>query len=81
MSGEDVFTVDVPLEQEWLEAALASVKSGGIARVSVVIIDAGRQAKYKVRCLGGGEVEYMIASVAGDFTEEPAWWGTKGEQP
>ena len=72
---DDVFTVDVPLKEDWLLAALETVRRGEIARVSVVIKGAGRSCTYGVRVLGGGDVEYMYAAVAGDFTKELAWRG------
>jgi hypothetical protein len=72
----DAFTVDIPPEVEWLKAALATAETGGIVRVSVVIRDAGNACTYKVKALGGGDAEYVICGVAGDFTEEPAWAGT-----
>ncbi len=71
----DAFSVDVPLDEDWLLAALKTVQRGGIARVTVVITDAGPRCTYKAAALGGGE--YMVASVNGDFTKEKAW---RGEQ-
>jgi hypothetical protein len=71
----DAFTVDVPLDEGWLVNALAAVRAGKIARVTVVIRNAGPKATYKARALGGGDAEYMVCSVAGDFTTEPAWEG------
>jgi len=71
----NVFTVDICLDQAWLEAALATAKAGKIVRATVVISDAGPDAKYKAAVLGGGDCEYMVCSVAGDFTEERAWRG------
>jgi hypothetical protein len=71
----DSFTVDIALDEAWLEAALKTAKSGKIVRATVVITDAGPNAKYKAAVLGGGDCEYIVCSVAGDFTKEPAWQG------
>lgn len=67
------FTVDIALETEWLEQALENSRKGKVARVSVVIVDAGPRVKYKARVLGAPDHEYMVVSMAGDYTNEPAW--------
>jgi hypothetical protein len=71
----DRFSVDITLDELWLEAALKHVREGGIARVTVVITDAGPKCRYKAAVLGGGDVEYLVAAMAGDFIQEPAWRG------
>lgn len=69
------FTVDVSFDAAWLEQALATARAGKVVRMSVVIKDAGPQAKYAARCLGGGDHEYLVAAIAGDFTKDAAWLG------
>jgi hypothetical protein len=71
----DTFTVDVSFDEEWLAAALQRAYRGGTVRVSVVISNAGPAVTYKAQALGGEGTEYLVAALAGDFTEEPAWRG------
>ncbi len=71
----NTFTVDVSFDAAWLEAALESRRAGKLVRVAVVIRNAGPGVTYAAGAIGGGENEYLVASVAGDFTKEPAWRG------
>jgi hypothetical protein len=73
------FTVDVSFDEEWLAAALQRAYRGGTVRVSVVISGAGPGVTYKAQALGGEGSEYLVAALAGDFTQEPAWRGREPE--
>lgn len=72
---DDCFSVDVCLDEIWLANALEKVRNGGLCRVTVVITDSGRNTKYKVRAIGGGEAEFMRVTAPGDITKEPWYAG------
>lgn len=75
MIENECFTIDVCLSEEWLVNALEAFRKGKLVRVSVVIGNSGPNTTYKARAIGGGEGEYIIAAIAGDFTKEEAWRG------
>jgi hypothetical protein len=66
------FSVDVSFDEKWLVNALAAARRKELVRVTVVISDAGPNVKYKAAALGGGDAEYLVAAIAGDFTKESA---------
>lgn len=70
---EDCFSVDICFGEKWLVNALDAVRKDGICRVTVVIQDSGKDTKYKVRAIGGGEADFLRITSPGDITKE-SWY-------
>lgn len=68
------FTVDVSFDRLELLAALQAEGLGNYFRVAVIIRSNSFNTTYAAGVTGAGpELEFCVASLAGDYTRDPNW--------